>query len=300
MDTRSIRYFLAIAQEENISKAAEKLHMSQPPLSRQLKQLEEELGVELFYRDKSRIFLTEAGYFLKERATEIVELVDKTEAQMREIYQQGSGNIYIGTIETVGNSLLPRWISGFNRFYPDITYHVNNSNTDETMKKIDSGVYDIGIVREPFNSEKYESVRLPEETWIACMSHNHSLARRSEKTVNLSELAAEHLILPGRSIHEEQIKKWFELLGIKPRVICWYTALVNGMALVENEIGVLLCPKSAAALVLGREDIIYKEIINPRLTSSAVVIWKKERRLTASVLRFIEYIKEETNLGIDK
>lgn len=295
MDTRMIRYFLAIAEEENISKAAEKLHMSQPPLSRQLKQLEEELGVELFYRDKGRIWLTDAGYFLKERASEIVELMDKTEAQMRELYHDQGGNIYIGTIETAANYLLPKWISGFNRRYPNITYHVNNNNTDEIMKKIDNGVYDIGIVREPFNSEKYECIRLPEETWIACLPKNHALAETEETTINLAQLAGEQLILPGRSIHEEQIKKWFELLGTRPRVICWYTALINGLALAQNGLGILLCPKSAEPLFHGKENIVYKEIINPRLTSSVVVIWKRNKRLSTAVGQFIDYIREEVN-----
>lgn len=290
MDTKNIRYFLVIAEEENISKAAEKLHMSQPPLSRQLKQLEEELGVELFYRDKGRVQLTSAGYFLKERGNEIIELIDKTEMQIREMYQKQPGNIYIGTIETAAANILPGWIAEFNAKYSDMIYYVNNGNTDEIMEKVDNGLYDIGIVREPFNSEKYQSIRLPEEAWIACMQKEDLLAKEPGNTVELSKLAGEPLILPARNMHEEQIKRWFELLGTKPKVICWYTALVNGFMLARNGLGILLCPKTAEML-LQQEEVVCKEIINPKLTSSTVVIWKKGKRLSPAAEHFVEYIR---------
>ena len=166
MDIRAMRYFLAIAETENVSKAAEKLHMSQPPLTRQMKQLEEELNVELFERESGRLHLTEAGYYFRERAREIVELTDKLEEEMKSTFGTYDGNISIGSIETVGVSVLPTWITEFHSQFPEITYNICYSNTEEIVRKLDLGIFDVGIVREPFNSEKYECIRLREESQL--------------------------------------------------------------------------------------------------------------------------------------
>lgn len=290
MDIRAMRYFLEIAETENISRAAERLHMSQPPLTRQLKLLEEEFNTELFRRENGKLRLTEAGYYFRDRAREIVELTDKLDQEMRNTFGKYNGNIGIGSIETVGVSFLPIWISEFNRLFPEITYNICYSNTEEILRKIDLGIFDIGIVREPFNSEKYECIRLPEESWIACLNKENPLAKREGQILELAELANENLIAPGRNIHEEQIKNWFNMIGMRPHIICLYTALGGGFELVKQGVGILLCPKSAASR-LKDDNVVCREIINPKFTSCAVVVWKKYGSLSNSANRFAEFLK---------
>lgn len=292
MDIRDITYFLEIAEHENISKAAERLHISQPPLSRQLKKLEEELGVELFTRDNGRLRLTDAGYFFKQRAQEVLSLVEKTKSQLDEKYNGVSGKIRIGTIETLSADKLPKWIAEFHEIYPDITYQIVNNNSDEIIRMVDRGLLDIGIVREPVNSQYYERIRLQEDSWIAYIPNRNPLSQKNRTTIEieLSDLKDEKLILPMRGIHEKQINTWFDMIGEKPKVICWYSSLVNGMALVKNGLGTMLCPKSAQS-ILDYSCATVKEIVNPTMTTGSVIVWKNFHNLSESARKFIDFIK---------
>ncbi len=294
MDIRDIRYFLQIAEYENVSKAAEQLHISQPPLSRQLRKLEDELGVELFTRDGGRLKLTEAGYFFKERAQDVIALMDNTRNQMKEKYNGAGGKIRIGTIETLSAEKLPRWIAGFHEMYPDVTYQIMNNNSDEIIQMVDKGLLDIGIVREPVNSQYYERIRLQEDSWIAYIPNRNPLSQRNRETIEieLADLTDEPLILPSRGIHEKQITTWFSMIGAEPKVVCWYSSLVNGMALVKNGIGTMLCPKSAQS-ILDYSCAAVKEIVNPTMTTGSVIVWKNYHNLSESARKFIDYIKEK-------
>ncbi len=281
MDLRDMTYFLQIAEYENISKAAEELHISQPPLSRQLRKLEEELGVELFTRDNGRLQLTEAGHFFRERAQEVISLVDKTRNQMAERYNGAGGKIRIGTIETLSAD-------------PDVTYQIVNNNSEEIIRMVDKGLLDIGIVREPVNSQHYERIRLQEDSWIAYIPNRNPLSQKNRTTIEieLADLRNEPLILPSRGIHEKQIKTWFEMIGAEPKVVCWYSSLVNGMSLVKNGIGTMLCPKSAQS-ILDYSCAVVREIVNPTMTTGSVIVWKNFHNLSESARKFIDYVKSK-------
>lgn len=301
MDIRDITYFLKIAEYENISKAAAELHISQPPLSRQLKKLEKELRVELFTRNNGRLELTDAGYYFKQHAKDIVLLVEKTKQQIEENYNGLNGKIRIGTIETLSADKLPKWISEFHEDYPDITYQIVNNHSDEIIHMLDKGLLDIGIVREPVNSQYFERIRLHEDSWIAYIPNRNPLSQKNRCTMELelSELSNELLIVPSRGIHEQQINQWFEMMGEKPKVICWYSSLVNGMALVKNGLGIMLCPKSAQA-ILDYSCAIVKEIVNPQLTTGSVIVWKNYHNLSESARKFISFIKSKEKLRENK
>lgn len=290
MNIKDFKYFLEIAEYENISKAAIQLHVSQPPLSRQLKKLEEELGVDLFIRENGRLKLTDAGYFFKKRAQEIISLIEETKNQIDEKYNGIAGKIRIGTIETFSAEKLPKWIASFHKLYPDITYQIVNNNSDEIIRLVDNGLLDIGIIREPVNSQYYEKIRLQEDSWIACIPNTNALSQKSKKIIDLSELKDEWLIVPSRGMHEKQIKIWFEMIGTEPKVICWYSSLVNGAALVKNGLGIMLCPKSAQ-FILDNSYVTVKEIMNPNLTTSSVIVWKNFGNLSVAARKFIEFIK---------
>lgn len=291
MDIKGLKYFLAIAEHENISKAAAELHISQPPLSRQLKQLEDELGVNLFIRENARVKLTDAGYFFKQRAQEVISLVDKTINQMEEEYGGAKGSIRIGTIETFSAEKLPAWVADFHKLYPDITYHITNNNSDEIIRMVEDGLIDIGVVRDPVNSEHFERIRLDEDVWIACIPKSNALAQNTGTTIELAELKNEEIIVPARGIHEKQINMWFDMLDVKPKVVCWYSSLVNGVSLVKNELGIMLCPKSAQS-ILDAECSAVREIVNPVLSTGSVLIWKNYRSLPESSRKFVEFIKK--------
>ena len=292
MDIRDITYFLKIAEHENISKAAAELHISQPPLSRQLKRLEDELGVELFSRDNGRLRLTEAGYFFKQHAQEVVSLLETTKNQLSENYNGKKGKIRIGTIETLSAEKLPKWIAEFHEIYPGITYQIMNKNSDEIIYMVDKGLLDMGIVREPINSQYYERIHLQEDSWIAYIPNRNPLSQKNRTTtkIEFSELKDELLIVPSREIHEKQINTFFEMIGAEPQIVCWYSSLVNGMALVKNGLGIMLCPKSAQA-ILDYSCAAVKEIVNPTMTTGSVLVWKNFHNLSESARKFIDFIR---------
>lgn len=293
MNVRFLKYFLAIAEEENITRAAEKLNMSQPPLSRQLKQFENDLGVALFERGgKRKMELTEAGYFLKNRGKEILELIEKTKEQIRERSDGTSGTISIGTIETSGASLLPLLISQFNKEFPTVNFDIWSGNSDDIMERLDKEILDLGIVREPSNSERYESIWLQKEPWVVLMHKNHSLAQNRNPTIDLASIAKEQLIIPSRAVYGTEIHHWFGSIGLIPTIFCTYNALMSAIVLVRQGTGLALCPMTAKN-ILSDDTLVYKEIAHPAVTSSPVIIWKKYKYLSGAVNNFLVSIKKQ-------
>ena len=291
MEIRLIKYFLTIAEEKNITKAAKKLHMSQPPLSRQLKLLEDELGVTLFERSKKKLELTKEGYYLKSRSEEILELIEQTEIQLKEMSKGVRGNINIGTIETAGLGVLPNWIAGFQKQFPEVKYSIWSGNSDEITEKLNRGLIDIGIIREPFNKEVYEYVSLEEEPWVVLMNKEHKFAKEDRETISLDQIGSEPIIIPSRASIGIEINKWFTSIGSKPNIFCVYGTLMNAVVLVERNTAIALCPSSVNYVINGK-DIITKVIIEPKQRSKAAVIWKKHKYMSNACQRFLEYIKE--------
>ena len=166
MDIRVLRYFLAVTREESISGAAESLHMTQPTLSRQLMDLEEEIGKKLLIRGNRRITLTEEGMLLRKRAAEIIDLVEKTEAELMAPDEVVSGDICIGGGETDAMSLIARIATDLQRSCPNIRYHLFSGNADDVTERLDKGLLDFGILIEPADMKKYDYIRLPAtDTW---------------------------------------------------------------------------------------------------------------------------------------
>ena len=161
MELRVLQYFLAIAREETISGAAEFLHITQPTLSRQMKELEEELGKQLFIRGNRKISLTEDGQLLRKRAEEITSLVEKTELEMMASETSLSGDIYIGGGETEGMRLITKAIKETQKIHPEIKFHLYSGNAQDVTEKLDKGLLDFGILIEPTNFSKYDFIKLP-------------------------------------------------------------------------------------------------------------------------------------------
>ena len=176
MDFRSLQYFIAVAQELNFTRAAEKLQMSQPPLSSQIKALEEELGVQLFIRGKRRLTLTEAGTLLLQRAVQMMELSEKTRRDLSSLGNELSGTICLGMVEGRAPYLAARWIAGFQEEYPLVRYELWNGSSDDVLDQLHRGLADLAVIAAPYDIEHLDGFSVGREPWVAIISRSHPLA----------------------------------------------------------------------------------------------------------------------------
>ena len=196
MELRVLKYFLAVAREENITKAAALLHLTQPTLSRQLIQLEEELGVQLFHRSRYRIVLTDDGMLLRRRAQELVDLAEKTAREFRQ-KDQPRGEISIGSGDLEGMRLLAGMLASYQKRYPEVTYQISSGNADHTKEQIEGGTLDLGLLLEPVDISKYDFIRMPvKERWGVLIHEDEPLARK--EAVTPEDLADVPLLLTHR------------------------------------------------------------------------------------------------------
>ena len=177
MDIRVLQYFLAVAREESITKAAERLRMTQPPLSRQLKDLEEELGKQLLIRGSKKVTLTEDGMLLRKRAEELVDLMEKTKAELTSSNENINGDIHIGCGETEAISFLAKAAWDLQQKHPLIHYHIYSGDAEHVMERLDKGLIDFGLLVGPVDVTKYDYIRLPlKDTWGILMRKDSSPA----------------------------------------------------------------------------------------------------------------------------
>ena len=207
MELRTLRYFLAAAQEENITKAADILHVTQPTLSRQMMDLERELGVTLMLRGKNGLTLTDDGIFFRQRAQEIVELADRLEKSFVERQNNISGMVVIGASETVGSQTLARLIKEFSGKYPAVQFTLYNETVDNIKDRLDKGLVDIGLLLEPVDVTKFDYVRLSQQdTWGLLVRDDHPLTEKESLTAD--DVAPYPLILPLRDNIRVEIIHW--------------------------------------------------------------------------------------------
>ena len=240
MELRVLKYFLAVAREENITKAAEFLHITQPTLSRQLMQLEEELNAQLFIRGKNRIVLTDEGMLLRRRAEEIVDLANKTEKEFLEQDNLVTGEIFIGGGETNAMHILARIIKEFKEEYPQIKYQFYSGNADDIKERLDKGLIDIGLLTEPVDIEKYEFVRLEQkEVWGILAPKDSKLAAKEYATPQ--DLLKLPLLSTRRTIVQNEIANWFGQDYEQLDIIATYNLIYNAAIMVEEGIGYAIC-----------------------------------------------------------
>ena len=209
MELRTLRYFLTAAQEENITRAAEQLHLTQPTLSRQLMDLERELGVTLMIRGKKGLTLTDDGMLFRQRAEEIVELADRLEQTFVERNAEVSGVISIGATESVGSRLFAKMIRKFSEKYPLVQFHLYNEMADYIKERLDKGLIDVGLLLEPVDTAKYDYLRLSQkETWGILVRNDHPLSARD--SVAVEEIVEYPLILPLREPVRAEILNWLK------------------------------------------------------------------------------------------
>jgi len=243
MDFKTLYYFTIVAQELNITRAAKILNISQPPLSSQIRSLEEEFGTRLFIRSRNGLSLTVTGSILYKRAKQILELGRHTHEEIQNYEIRLSGDLKIGTVEGRAPFLLAKLISGFRDEFPLVTYTVRSGGSDEILDQLYHHLIDIAVIAAPYNQELLDGLTLGKQPWVALIPWEHPLAAGEGKTVSLSDLSGEPLIIPERSSRVRSIEEWFASIGKTPRFLCKTSHYVNAVALVEQNVGICIFPQ---------------------------------------------------------
>ena len=292
MELRHIRYFLTVAEELNFTRAAEKLCIAQPPLSRQIQDLEAELGAKLFIRKPHALRLTEEGVLFKQYALQVLELVEKSTEDIREMGKGLQGTLYLASVEGHAPRLFSQWIAGFHKKYPHVQFNLWNGNSDDVTNRIMKGLCDLAIIMEPYNAEGLNALKVHEEPWVAMIPPDHPLAKEQGDSIELEKIASSDLIIPSRQSRLQEIKSWFDSIGKKLVVRCRIAHMLNAYELTEQGLGIAIYPASAGEIAT-RDAICIKRLINPSVTASYVLIWNKNRQLPRVAGEFLDYVKAE-------
>lgn len=285
MELRVLRYFLAVAREENITKAAALLHVTQPTLSRQIQQLEEELGVKLFRRSQYRVILTDDGMLLRRRAQEIVELADKAQRELRHTEAELTGEIAIGCGESVGMTFLSQHILEFRRLHPQVQFRIYSANADDIKEHIEKGLLDMGLLTEPVDIGRYAFLRTPQkDRWGVLLPKNHPLAQQS--SVTPKDLLGIPLLITGRETVRNELAGWFGDSYDKIEIAATYNLILNAANMVENGVGAALC------FDLGHiSDGLTFVPLSPSLETGTVLAWKKDQTDSPATEQFLQFVK---------
>lgn len=286
MELRVLNYFLMVAREENITKAANLLHVTQPTLSRQLIQLEEELDVKLFTRSSHSIFLTEEGMLLKRRAQEMLSLAEKTKEELSHEDEQLAGDIAIGSGEMRSMNCFAEVLAAFQKKHPLIHYEIYSGNADNIKERVDQGLIDVALLSEPVDIIKYEFIRMPlKETWGVLVREDSVLAQK--ESISPKDLVGVPLIAAQRILVLNELTNWFGDYADDINIVASYNLIYNSAVMVQQGMGALLCLK-----LEGQYDNLKFIPLSPKLELGSVLAWKKNQTFSKAVGAFITYVKK--------
>jgi len=300
MELRSLKYFVVVAEELNITRAAERLHMSQPPLSHQIQLLEDELGAQLFIRGKRHLTLTNEGSILLRRAREIIDLEEHTCSEIKELKNGISGTLNISLVEGRAPYYAARWIAGFRDEFPNVQYDLWNGSSDDVTERIMKGLADVGVVAVPYDTEHLESIEVGGEPWVAIIPRDNPLAQEMELEIDLNKLVGQPLIIPARKSRVISIRKWFDSIGCKPTFLCTTSNYLDAVALSEQGVGISIFPQTTYT---PNDMVVSKPIKNPSQQAKYVLVWKKDQRNSDLTEEFIQYVNdfiEEDKINSDR
>lgn len=294
MELRNLRYFLAIVEEKNISKAADSLYITQPTLSRQMMELEEELGKTLFIRGKRKISLTAEGMFLRKRAEEILALVEKTETALHSPETELAGEIYIGGGETPAMRIVAHAAHTLHQKNPHVVFHLFSGNAQDVMEKIDNGLVNFGIFIEPVDLVKYDFIRLPiKDTWGVLLRKDSPLAQKEH--IEAKELRDIPLLCSNQFTVKNEISGWMGKFRSKLNIVATYNLLYNASLMVEEGTGAALCLEGIANT--GTESPLCFRPLSPRMEVGLAIAWKKYQVFSKAEEKFLECLKKEIHAG---
>lgn len=289
MELRVLKYFLAVAREQSISKAAEALFVTQPNLSRQMQNLEKEIGQQLFIRGTRKITLTEAGQLLRKRAEEIIELYNKTENELNAPITDISGDIYIGGGESYVMGIIAKAAHRVQEQYPNVRFHLFSGDMVAVGEKLDKGLIDFGIFIEPADLSKYEYMRLPlVDTWGVLMKKDSPLA--DKEFITPEDLWDKPLIRSKHSLGKGIISDWFRKPSEELNIVATYNLLYNASILVEQGIGYAV---SLDRLIntSGNSFLCFRPLF-PDLISHLDIAWKKYQVFPKCAEIFLKRLQE--------
>lgn len=289
MDFRVLKYFLAVAREENITKAAQLLHITQPTLSKQLMELEDEIGRKLFIRGNRKITLTEEGILLRKRAQEIVDLVSKTESELVQADDTVSGDIYIGAGETDLIRYAVRAAKSLQKDYPLVRFHIESGDAQNVYERLDGGLIDFGLLFGSIDMTKYNSIELPEkDRWGVLMRKDGELAQKA--FITAEDLIGKPLIVSRQGIARGELQNWFKSYADRLNIVATYNLVFNASLMVDEGLGYAL---SLEKIINTEGTGLCFRPLSPKLDVSMSLVWKKHQVFSKASDKFLHYIIKE-------
>lgn len=289
MDFRTLLYFVTVAEEQNFTHAAEKLNMSQPPLSNQIRQLEDDLGVQLFIRGRRKVELTEQGEILLKRARQILSLRDKTREELTDVSSELTGHISIGIVEGRAPFLAARWIAAYRESHPGIVFDLWNGSSDDVLDQLDKGLMDLAVIAAPFDNVKWDGIKAAINPWVAMIPASHPLAKPDGDYVDLISLSNEPIGVPARQSRRQSLIRWFESVGAEANIVCTLSSYANAVALAEQNACISIFPQTTYT---PNSLVVTKLITNPAKIAEYYVLWKKSDPPAGITKNFLQFVKE--------
>ncbi len=284
MELRVLEYFLAVAREQSISAAADFLHLTQPTLSRQLKNLEEEFGKQLFVRGNRKVTLTEAGVYFRKKAEEIVTLARRTETEMKNTDQSLVGDIYIGAGETDAVRHIVSVAHELQKQYSGIHFHITSGDTADLTDRLDKGLFDFCLLLGEIDQSKYEYLSLPYvDTWGVLMRKDSPLAEK--EAIKAQDLWDKPLILSRQILNVSQFMRWFEKSASELHIAATYNLAFNASIMAREHMGYVLTLDK----LINTEgtDLCFRPL-SPKQTIGMVLVWKKYQPQSKAAEKFLE------------
>ena len=292
MELRVLQYFLAVAREQNISAAAHSLHLTQPTLSRQLRELEEELGKQLMIRGSRKVTLTEDGMLLRRRAEEILELVDRTEQEVMRSDDAVSGDIYIGTGETDGVRQIVRAANRLQQRYPGIHFHIVSGDAVDVCERLDKGLLDFGVLLGDIDKTKYHYVELPmKDTWGVPMRRDSPLAQ--QHSVTPQALWDKPFILSPQVDNKSGLYRWLRREPSELHTVATYNLIYNASLMVDEGMGYAF---TLDKLVNTTGSELCFRPLRPEFKLGMYLVWKKSQLFSRAAELLLECLQEHLAL----
>ncbi len=290
LDIRVLQYFLAVAREESITKAAETLHMTQPPLSRQLKDLENEVGKQLLIRGSRKVTLTEDGMLLRKRAEEMIDLMEKTKAELSSSDEQISGDIYMGSGETEAVSTIAKVAKDLQKEHPFIRYHIYSGDAEHIIERLDKGLIDFGLLVEPVDIAKYDYIKLPvKDTWGVLMRKDSPLAEK--ENICAEDLWDKPLIISQQTVNSDEMGSWLHRDVAKLNIVATYNLVYNASRFVKMGVGYAITLDKLIN-TSGDSSLCFRPLY-PVSEAGLCIVWKKYQVFSRAAEQFLKQIQNE-------
>ena len=291
MELRLLEYFLAVAREQNITAAAKALHISQPALSTQLKNMEAELGKKLLIRGvkgSRKVIFTEEGMILRKRAEEMLLLMRRTEEEITGFDETIAGNVFIGTGETEIVRLFAKASKKLQQKYPDIRYNISSGNAEYVLEYLDKGLIDFGLLFTEIDAQKYEAIPVPiKDTWGVLMRKNSPLAEK--EMICPEDLWDKPLIVPQQKGDNAYLGRWLQREESELHIVATYNLLFNASLLVDEGLGYALCYDK---LINTQGSNLCFRPLSPQLEAPGFIVWKKYQVFSKAANIFLQYLRE--------